>query len=118
MSTKTVIVIGHGMVGHRFVQALRAQDTENRWRVVVLSEEPTPAYDRVALSSYVGSWDASTLALAGNGYPDDDAVEVTLGTSATGAGPAGANGDHLCGRCPALRRCGAGHRFLGLRAAG
>ena len=83
MSTKTVIVIGHGMVGHRFVQALRAQDTENRWRVVVLSEEPTPAYDRVALSSYVGSWDASTLALAGNGYPDDDAVEVTLGTSAT-----------------------------------
>ena len=40
----------------------------------MLCEEPTPAYDRVALSSYVGSWDRAALALAGNDYAGDDLV--------------------------------------------
>ncbi len=79
---KTVIVVGHGMVGHRFVQALRERDTENQWRVIILSEEPTAAYDRVALSSYVGSWDPAALALTGNDYAGDDAVQLRLGEAA------------------------------------
>ena len=37
---RTLVVVGHGMVGHRLVEALRAEDTENSWRVVVLAEEP------------------------------------------------------------------------------
>ncbi len=82
MNTKTVIVIGHGMVGHRFVQALRTRDTTNTWRVVILSEEPTAAYDRVALSSYVGTWDPNALALTGNDYPGDDAVTLRLAEAA------------------------------------
>jgi nitrite reductase (NADH) small subunit len=53
MSTRTVVV-GHGMVGHRFVESLRRRDTEGRHRVVLLAEESRPAYDRVALSSYLG----------------------------------------------------------------
>ena len=40
------------MVGQRLVEALQDRDTECRWRVTVLSEEPRRAYDRVALSSY------------------------------------------------------------------
>lgn len=82
MSTKTVIVVGHGMVGHRFVQALRERDRDGSWRVLVLGEEPVAAYDRVALSSYVGSWDPNALALAGNEYAGDSSVEVRLGDSA------------------------------------
>ncbi|MGV9826442.1 nitrite reductase large subunit NirB [Gordonia sp. NPDC003429] len=78
----TTVVIGHGMVGHRFVQELRERDADNRFHVVVLSEEPIAAYDRVGLSSYVGSWDPATMALAGNAYPDDDLVELRLGESA------------------------------------
>ncbi len=38
-SVSSVVVIGHGMVGHRFVEALRARDTE----------EVTAAYNRVGL---------------------------------------------------------------------
>ena len=83
MDTRTCVVVGHGMVGHRFVQELRERDTANQYRVIVLSEEPVAAYDRVGLSSYVGSWDPTTMALAGNAYPDDDLVEVRLGESAT-----------------------------------
>ncbi|GAA2163798.1 assimilatory nitrite reductase (NAD(P)H) large subunit precursor [Humibacillus xanthopallidus] len=81
-ATRTVVVIGHGMVGHRFVEALRSRDTDSTWNVVVLSEEADAAYDRVGLSSYVGAWDRSALALSGNSYAGDDLVEVRLGTRA------------------------------------
>ncbi|WP_275106845.1 nitrite reductase large subunit NirB [Nocardia terpenica] len=79
---RTVVVIGHGMVGHRFVEALRARDTDGRWQVIVLGEEPRAAYDRVGLSSYVGSWDARALALPGNEYAGDDLVQLRLGVRA------------------------------------
>jgi nitrite reductase (NADH) large subunit len=75
---RTLVVVGHGMVGHRLVEAMRAGDPDNSWRVVVLAEEPRPAYDRVALTSYVDGWDAGTLALPGSGYVGDDQVELRL----------------------------------------
>jgi nitrite reductase (NADH) large subunit len=81
---KTVVVVGHGMVGHRFVEALRDRDRDGHWQVVVLCEEPTAAYDRVALSSYVGGWDRAALALPGNDYPGDHLVEVRVGERAVG----------------------------------
>ncbi|MBH0775702.1 nitrite reductase large subunit NirB [Nocardia bovistercoris] len=76
---KTVVVVGHGMVGHRFVEALRSRDEAGKWQVIVLSEESRAAYDRVGLSAYVGAWDASALALPGNEYAGDDLVELRLG---------------------------------------
>ncbi|MFI6218433.1 nitrite reductase large subunit NirB [Nocardia brasiliensis] len=79
---KTAVVVGHGMVGHRFVEALRARDEAGQWQVVVLSEERLPAYDRVGLSSYVGRWDAAELALPGNEYAGDALVELRLGQRA------------------------------------
>ncbi|MEV5838985.1 nitrite reductase large subunit NirB [Nocardia sp. NPDC052112] len=79
---KTVVVVGHGMVGHRFVEALRSRDEAGQWQVVILSEEQLPAYDRVGLSSYVGNWDAAALALPGNEYAGDELVELRLGQSA------------------------------------
>ncbi|TQM64146.1 nitrite reductase large subunit NirB [Humibacillus xanthopallidus] len=81
-ASRTVVVIGHGMVGHRFVEALRSRDTDSTWKVIVLSEEADAAYDRVGLSSYVGAWDRSALALSGNSYAGDDLVELRLGTRA------------------------------------
>ncbi|MFD2471233.1 nitrite reductase large subunit NirB [Amycolatopsis silviterrae] len=75
----TVVVAGHGMVAHRFVEALRAADSAGEWRVVVFGEENRPAYDRVALTSYVDSWDPAALALPGSDYAGDDAVELRLG---------------------------------------
>ncbi|MFD7845875.1 nitrite reductase large subunit NirB [Nocardia sp. NPDC059764] len=79
---KTAIVVGHGMVGHRFVEALRSRDEAGAWQIIVLSEEKLAAYDRVGLSSYVGIWETSALALPGNDYEGDDLVEVRLGVRA------------------------------------
>ncbi|WP_293001937.1 nitrite reductase large subunit NirB [Mycobacterium sp.] len=83
MRQRTVAVVGHGMVGHRFVEALRSRDADGSWRIVVLGEEADAAYDRVGLSSYVGPWDRSRLALAGNDYAGDHLVELRLGSAVT-----------------------------------
>ncbi|MCV7193064.1 nitrite reductase large subunit NirB [Mycolicibacterium brumae] len=80
---QTAVVVGHGMVGHRFVEALRARDGEGAWRIVVFGEESDAAYDRVGLSSYVGVWDRSQLALPGNDYAGDPLVQLRLGETVT-----------------------------------
>ncbi|SEF36141.1 nitrite reductase (NADH) large subunit [Amycolatopsis pretoriensis] len=75
----TLVVAGHGMVAHRLVEAVRAEDPSGNWHVVVLSEEPRPAYDRVALTSYVDTWDPASLALPGSDYAGDSFVDLRLG---------------------------------------
>ena len=82
-SAKTVVLVGHGMVGHRFVEALRSRDEAGDWRVVVLAEEADAAYDRVGLTSYTDHWDRNLLALPGNDYAGDEHVELFLRDRAT-----------------------------------
>lgn len=76
--TRTLVVVGHGMVGHRLVEAVHAEDNESAWRAVVLAEEPRPAYDRVALTSYVDGWDAEALDLGAHAE-----AELRLGDPVT-----------------------------------
>src|SRR4051812_25904960 len=82
-STRNVVVVGHGMVGHRFVEALRSRDGDGAWRVTVLAEETDAAYDRVGLTGYTEHWDRGLLALPGNDYRDDGLVELHLGSRVT-----------------------------------
>ncbi|MFE0552010.1 FAD-dependent oxidoreductase [Streptomyces pilosus] len=85
MTTRTLVVAGHGMVGHRLAGEILENDREGRWRVVVLGEEPRPAYDRVALSSLLGGATPDDLTLAGPGAPDDGRLLLRPGTTMTGA---------------------------------
>lgn len=55
-----VVVVGNGMVGHRFVELAAA---EAGVAVTVVGEEPRAAYDRVHLSEYFAGVDAGELAL-------------------------------------------------------
>ncbi|RZS34903.1 nitrite reductase (NADH) large subunit [Herbihabitans rhizosphaerae] len=80
---RTLVVVGNGMVGHRLVQAVRERDQAGAWRVVVLAEEHRPAYDRVALTSYVDGWDPAVLSLPDNTFDHDDAVSLHLGDPVT-----------------------------------
>ncbi|MFA5708337.1 nitrite reductase large subunit NirB [Mycolicibacterium sp.] len=88
MQSQKCVVVGHGMVGHRFVEALRARDTEGRWRVTVCGEEADAAYDRVGLTAYTEHWDRGRLALPGNDYAADDLVDVRLGDPVAAIDPA------------------------------
>ena len=79
---QTLVLIGHGMVGHRFVQAAVERGLTERWDVVVFGEEPRAAYDRVALTSFfeVG---ADELSLLPEGEYDDPRVRLVLDTAVT-----------------------------------
>ena len=71
--TRTLVVVGHGMVGHRLVEAAVDRGLTDTWRVVVHAEEQVAAYDRVGLSTW---FDGADLALARHDHPE---VELRLG---------------------------------------
>jgi len=62
-----LIVIGHGMVGHKFLETLLAGAAEGV-EVTVLCEEPRPAYDRVHLSEFFAGKSADELSLVAPGF--------------------------------------------------
>jgi nitrite reductase (NADH) large subunit len=81
-SRRTVVVVGNGMVGHRFCERLRALDRQERYRLVVLGEEPRPAYDRVHLTSYFTERSTEKLLLGGQGWYGAQGIELHLATRA------------------------------------
>jgi nitrite reductase (NADH) large subunit len=78
---RTVVVVGNGMVGHELVRQLVRADAP--LRVVVVGEEPRPAYDRVHLSAYVPSRDLDALALPEPEIYDHPDVELVVDTCVT-----------------------------------
>lgn len=38
-AAREIVVVGHGMVGHRLVEAVRARDADGSLRITVLAEE-------------------------------------------------------------------------------
>ncbi len=47
---KQLLLIGYGMVGHKFLEEFKDLDGFEKWNVTVISEEAVGAYDRVNLS--------------------------------------------------------------------
>ena len=79
MSALRVIVAGNGMVSHRFCEKLREYDREKRHRLVVVGEEPRPAYDRVHLTDYFGGRSAEALALGTADWYRERDIELRVG---------------------------------------
>ena len=79
-----IVVVGHGMVGHRFAEAAVERGlTENR-TIVVFGEEPRAAYDRVGLTSWFGHPDGEEgLSLLPGGVYDDPRVRLVLDSVVT-----------------------------------
>lgn len=79
---RTVVVIGHGMVGHRFCEKLIEFDAARRHRIVAFCEEPRAAYDRVGLTSFFAHRDAEKLMLARLDWYRARGVELHIGDRA------------------------------------
>ena len=58
-----IVIIGNGMVGHHLVCELSNQNPNNN--LVVVGEEPEPAYDRVHLSQLFAGESPQSLTLDG-----------------------------------------------------
>lgn len=63
-TTPTVLVVGNGMAGHRFVEAAIERGLAASHRIVVVGEERRPAYDRVHLSSLFDGFGPDDLTLS------------------------------------------------------
>ncbi|MHB1535804.1 MAG: nitrite reductase large subunit NirB [Acidimicrobiales bacterium] len=62
-----LVVVGHGMTGHKLVEALVHRGAIRTWDIVVLGEEPRGGYDRVHLSTLFDGAVPADLALGAPG---------------------------------------------------
>jgi nitrite reductase (NADH) large subunit len=79
---RTVVVVGNGMVGHRFCERLLEFDAERRYEIVTFCEEPRPAYDRVNLTKFFEHRDAGKLALAKPDWYAQNGIGLFVGDRA------------------------------------
>ncbi|WP_430868848.1 nitrite reductase large subunit NirB [Demequina aurantiaca] len=75
-TTQRIVVVGGGMVAHRFTEAMRARDEAGTYAVTVLAEEPRRPYDRVALTSYFTGRHPEDLELGDRGLWEDPLVTL------------------------------------------
>jgi nitrite reductase (NADH) large subunit len=78
-SRPKLVVIGNGMVGHKFVETLVGLGAHGRFDITVFAEEPRVAYDRVHLSEYFSGRTAEALSLVQAGFYRDHGVTVHIG---------------------------------------
>jgi hypothetical protein len=73
-----LVMIGHGMVGHKFIDNLVNHADAANYQVITFSEEPRLAYDRVQLSKYFSGSTAEDLMLTSEDYYNEKSVEFIL----------------------------------------
>ncbi|MDM0110715.1 nitrite reductase large subunit NirB [Variovorax sp. J22R133] len=76
-----IAVIGHGMVGHKFLEQLDELGIAQA-EVTVLCEEPRPAYDRVHLSEFFSGKTAEDLSLVEPGFFERSGFTLRLAAKA------------------------------------
>ena len=77
-----LIVIGNGMVGHKFLELMIAKKATQQWNLITFCEEPRVAYDRVNLSGYFSGKTAADLSLVEPGLYQENGVEIHIGDKA------------------------------------
>ncbi|MFT4198882.1 MAG: nitrite reductase large subunit NirB [Pseudoxanthomonas sp.] len=78
-----IVVVGNGMVGHKFVEEMVAKNIPGV-EIVVLGEEPRAAYDRVHLSSFFSGGSAAELSLVEPGFYEREGVQLRLNATVVG----------------------------------
>jgi nitrite reductase (NADH) large subunit len=61
---ETLVIVGNGMVGHKFIELMLERGADSHYRMVIFGEERHTAYDRVHLSEYFSDKSADDLLLA------------------------------------------------------
>lgn len=89
MARQKVLVVGNGMVGHRFIDYLLANAAAGDFEITTFSDEPRLAYDRVHLSAYFTGSTAADLALTTREYYREQGVNFVLSDKVVSIDPAG-----------------------------
>ncbi|WP_017445846.1 nitrite reductase large subunit NirB [Gayadomonas joobiniege] len=78
MSKQKLIVVGNGMVGHKFIENMIENPAYSDYQIITFSEEPRLAYDRVQLSAYFAGKSADDLMLTSPDYYDENQVQYIV----------------------------------------
>ncbi|MGH9021931.1 MAG: FAD-dependent oxidoreductase, partial [Acidimicrobiia bacterium] len=81
---RTLVVAGHGMVGHKLLETLLERGATAEWDLVTFAEENRPAYDRVSLSSLFDGATPDDLSLVGPGFFAQPGVVLHLDDAISG----------------------------------
>jgi nitrite reductase (NADH) large subunit len=73
-----VVVVGHGMVGQRFLEQLVGHTNGRAPETTVFCDEPRPAYDRVNLTSFFAGKSARDLCVVPSRFLEDHAMTLRL----------------------------------------
>ena len=76
-----IVVVGHGMVGHKFLESLADAGVSGA-QITVLGEEVRPAYDRVHLSEFFAGKTAEDLSLVEPGFFERTGYTLRLASRA------------------------------------
>src|SRR3954466_7763787 len=76
--SKRIVVVGHGMVGQRFLETICA-DKPADLSITMLAEEPRLAYDRVNLSKFFSGSSVEDLTLTNREFFDKNGIELYSG---------------------------------------
>lgn len=77
---KRIVVVGNGMVSHRFCEKLLEHGLVARFQILVCGEEPRSAYDRVHLTEYFTHRSADDLTLGTRDWYTANHIELRVGT--------------------------------------
>jgi nitrite reductase (NADH) large subunit len=82
MKKQKLVIIGNGMVGHRFIDDFVEKADLDKFEITIFCEEPRVAYDRVHLSSYFSHHTAEELSLVKEGFYEKHNIEILIGERA------------------------------------
>ena len=75
---KQLVVIGNGMVGHKFLEAMVEKGGLDHYNITVFCEENRAAYDRVHLSEYFSGKSADELSMVEAGFFETNGITLHL----------------------------------------
>jgi nitrite reductase (NADH) large subunit len=84
MTKQNLVVVGNGMVGHKFLERMVAKDGNQTWNLITFCEESRVAYDRVNLSGFFSGKTAADLTLVEPGFYQDNGVHIYIGDKVVG----------------------------------
>jgi nitrite reductase (NADH) large subunit len=79
-----ILVVGHGMVGNKVVEALVRRGATRTWELIVVGEEPHRAYDRVHLSRLFEGATLAELDLVDEEVMEDPAITLVTDEQVVG----------------------------------
>ena len=77
-NARRIVVVGHGMVGQRFLETL-INEGPGEFSITMLAEEPRLAYDRVNLSKFFSGSTVEDLTLTTREFFDKNGIELHSG---------------------------------------